>query len=215
MATVLGALTGTNPVIPATYITTVTWFGRGLAVLAAIRLALRLKRGAIPRTLWVWLAVILFYWVLMGAAARPPEGSRYVFVGAVGVLLVAAEAMAGRVSGRVTAAVAIIVALALPANIAQLRSGREDDALHHDAPFSKTEFAMIELARRKVDPEYIASADPNVTASAADCSSASLPAPTCGRSNATARPHSPLRNCGASPRSCARSPITPWWKRLD
>jgi len=164
LATVLGSLTGTNPVIPATYITTVTWFGRGLAVLAAIALAVRLKRGAIPRTLWVWLAVIVFYWVLMGAAARPPEGSRYVFVGAVGVLLVAAEAMAGRISGRVTASVFVIVALALPANIAQLRSGRENDALHHDAPVSRTEFAMIELARGRVDPDYVASDDPNVTA---------------------------------------------------
>jgi hypothetical protein len=164
MATVLGALTGTNPVIPATYITTVTWFGRALAVLALIALALRLKRGAIPRTLWVWLAVIASYWVLMGAAARPPEGSRYVFVGAVGVLLVAAEAMAGRISGRVTASVFVLVALALPANIAQLRSGRENDALHHEAPISRTEFAMIELARGRVDPEYVASADPNVTA---------------------------------------------------
>lgn len=164
MATVLGALTGTNPVIPATYTTEVTWLGRGLAVLVIVALAVRLWRGAIPRTLWAWLAVLLFYWVLMGLAARPPEASRYLFVGAVGVLLVAAEAMQGRISGRVTAIVAVIVLLALPANIEQLRSGREDDALHRDAPVSRTEFAMLELARDRVDPEYVASADPNVAA---------------------------------------------------
>lgn len=164
LATVLGALTGTNPVIPATYTTEVTWLGRGLAVLAMVALAIRLRRGAIPRTLWAWLAVLLFYWVLMGLAARPPEASRYVFVGTVGVLLVAAEAMHGRVSGRVTAVVAVIVLLALPANIEQLRSGREEDALHRDAPVSRTEFAMLELARDRVDPEYVASDDPNVAA---------------------------------------------------
>lgn len=163
-AAVLGALTGTNPVIPASYTTAVTWFGRGLAVLAAVALVRRLKRGAIPRTLWVWLAIVGFYWALMGAAARPPEGSRYVFVGAVGVLMVAAEALAGRISARLTAAVFVIVALALPANIAQLRSGPEADTLHHDAPISRSEFAMLELAGDRVDPEYTPTADPNVTA---------------------------------------------------
>lgn len=163
-AAVLGALTGTNPVIPATYITAVTWFGKALAVLAAAALAVRLWRGAIPRALWAWLAVLLFYWVSMGATARPPEGSRYVFFGAVAVLLVAAEAMQGRIGRRVTAGIVVVVLLALPANIAQLRSGHETDTLHHDAEVSRTEFAMLELAGDRVDPEYVASADPNVSA---------------------------------------------------
>ena len=163
-AAVLGALTGTNPVIPATYITAVTWFGKGLAVLGAVAIVVRLRLGAIPRALWAWLAVLLFYWVTMGAAARPPEGSRYVFFGAVAVLLVAAEAMSGRTGRRVTAAIFVIVVLALPANIAQLRSGHETDVLHHDADVSRTEFAMLELAGNRVAPDYIVSADPNVSA---------------------------------------------------
>jgi hypothetical protein len=151
-------------VIPATYITAVTWFGKALAVLAAVAVLVRLRLGGIPRALWAWLAVVLFYWTTMGAAARPPEGSRYVFFGAVGVLLVAAEAMGGRVGKRVTAGVVIVVLLALPANVAQLRSGHETDVLHHDAGVSRTEFAMLELAAERVDPEYVASADPNVSA---------------------------------------------------
>jgi hypothetical protein len=163
-AAVLGALTGTNPVIPATYITAVTWFGKGLAVLGAVAIGVRLWLGKIPRALWAWLAVLLFYWVTMGAAARPPEGSRYVFFGAVGVLLVAAEASSGRIGKRVTAAVFVIVALALPANIAQLRSSHETDVLHHDAGVSRAEFAMLELAGDRVDPEYVVSSDPNVSA---------------------------------------------------
>jgi hypothetical protein len=163
-AIVFGALTGTNPIIPGTYITPITWFGKGLAVLAAIAIVVRLRLGAIPRALWAWLALLLFYWVTMGLAARPPEGSRYVFFGAVAVLLVAAEAFSGRIGKRVTAAVFVIVALALPANIAQLRSGNETDVLHRDAGISRAEFAMLELAGNRVDPEYIASADPNVAA---------------------------------------------------
>ena len=163
-AVVLGALTGTNPVIPATYITAITWFGKALAVLAAGAILVRLWLGRIPRALWAWLAVVLFYWVTMGLTARPAEGSRYVFFGAVGVLLVAAEALGGRAGKRVAAGTAIVALLALPANIAQLRSGHEDDVLHHDAGVSKAEFAMLELAGGRVDPEYVASADPNVSA---------------------------------------------------
>lgn len=163
-AAVLGAVTGTNPVIPATYITEVTWFGKALAVLATAAVLVRLRLGAIPRTLWAWLAVLLFYWVTMGVAGRPAEGSRYVFFGAVGVLLVAATAMSGRIDSRVRAGLVILVLLALPANIAQLRSGHDGDVLHRDAEVSKAELAMLELAGNRVDPDYIVSSDPNVSA---------------------------------------------------
>jgi hypothetical protein len=162
LAAALGALTGTNPVIPASYITAVTWFGKGLAVLAAA-IALRLRLGRIPRALWAWLAIMLFYWVTLGAAARPPEGSRYLFFSALGILLIGAEALRGRVGNRLTAGIVLVALLALPANIAQLRSGADADTLHHDAGVSRTEFAMLELAGNRVDPEYVASADPNVS----------------------------------------------------
>jgi hypothetical protein len=161
-AAVLGSLTGTNPVLGATYITTVTWFGKALAVVVAVAVAVRLGLGRISRGLWAWLAVVFFYWALMGAAARPPEASRYVFFGAVGILLVAAEALGGRAGKRVAVGAAIIVALALPANIAQLESGNADDVLHHDAGVSRTEFAMLELAGDRVDPRYVPARDHNV-----------------------------------------------------
>jgi hypothetical protein len=163
-AAVFGALTGTNPVLAATYNTEITWFGKALAVLAALGLLVRLRLGAIPRTLWAWTAVLLFYWVTMGAAERPPQGSRYIFFGAVGVLLVAAEAFSGRVGNRTKAAAVVLVLLALPANVAQLRSGHEDDTLHRDAEVSRAEFAMLELAGDRVDPAYVVSSDANVSA---------------------------------------------------
>jgi hypothetical protein len=163
-AAVFGSLTGTNLVLAANYNTEITWFGKALAVLAALALLARLRLGAIPRTLWAWTAVLLFYWVTMGAAERPPQGSRYIFFGAVGVLLVAAEAFSGRVGKRIKAAVVVLVLLALPANIAQLRSGHEDDTLHRDAEVSRTEFAMLELAGDRVDPAYVVSSDANVSA---------------------------------------------------
>jgi hypothetical protein len=163
-AAVFGALTGTNPVIPATYTTVITWFGKALTVLAAGALLWRLGRRSIRPTLWAWIAVLAFYWVTMGAAARPPEGSRYLFFGAVAVLLIGAEAISGWVGRRLTVGVVVIALLALPANVAQLRSGSDADTLHHDAGVSRAEFAMLELAGDRVDPEYVASADPNVSA---------------------------------------------------
>ncbi len=163
-AAVLGSLTGTNPVLAATYTTVATWFGKALAVLAAAALALRIGGRRAPVALWAWLAMIVFYWVTMGLTARPPEGSRYLFFGAVGVVLLGAEAIAGRVGKRVAVGIVLVALLALPANIAQLRSGGDADTLHLDAKVSRTEFAMLELAAGRVDPEYVASADPNVSA---------------------------------------------------
>ncbi len=163
-AAVLGSLTGTNPILGATYITTITWFGKAAAIVAGIAVLVRLRLGAIPRTLWAWLAVVLFYWALMGAAGRPPEASRYVFFGAVGILLVAAEAIGSRAGRKVALGAAVIVVLALPANIAQLESGNSDDVLHHDAGVSRTEFAMLELAGNRVSPRYVAARDANVVA---------------------------------------------------
>jgi hypothetical protein len=163
-ASVLGSLTGTNPVLPGSYVTEVTWFGRALAVVAAIALALRLALGSLPRTIWVWLSILGSYWLLLAIVARPPQASRYLLVGAVAVILIAADALRGRVSGRLAAGLLVLAVLALPANVAQLLEGREGDTLHRDPPITSTEFAMLELARDEVDPNYMAGADPRVAA---------------------------------------------------
>ena len=164
LAAVSGALTGTSPVEPGIYGTTVTGTSRALAVLAVIVIAIRLWRGPVPRRFWVWLAVLATYWGFLALADRAPEGSRYIFAGAVGVLLVGAEALHGRVSKRLTAGIFIIVLIALPANVAQLLEGRDQDVLHKDASVSRTEFAMVELARDRVEPDYVVSSDPRVAA---------------------------------------------------
>lgn len=162
-AAVLGSLTGTNPVLPGSYATEVTWFGRVLAAAAAMALAVRLWWGSLPRTIWVWLAVLGSYWVQLGVAARPPQASRYILVGAILVVLIAADSMKGRVSNRLAAALLVLPLVAIPANVAQLLEGREADVLHHDPKVSGTEFAMLELAGKRVDPNYVVSADPRVT----------------------------------------------------
>jgi hypothetical protein len=161
-AAALGAMTGTNPILAGSYVTAVTWFGRALAVAAAVVLLARLCLGRLPRTIWVWLAILGSYWVFLAVAARPAEAGRYVLVAAVLIVLIAADAVRRRVSDGAAVALLILALVALPANIAQLKEGRADDTLHHDPPVSHAEFAMLELARNHVDPEYVVTSDPRV-----------------------------------------------------
>lgn len=162
-ASTMGSLTGTNPVQPGSYNSAVTWFGKALAVAAAIVLLARLWLGKLPRTIWVWLVVLGSYWLLLAIAGRPAEAGRYILVGSVLVVLIAADAVRRRVPDGVAVALLLLALVALPANIAQLTEGRADDVLHHDPPNARTEFAMLELARNHVDPEYVVSSDPRVT----------------------------------------------------
>ncbi len=161
-AAVFGGLTGTNPIQAGSYIGSVTWFGRALAVAAALVLLVRLFWGSLPRTIWVWLFVLGSYWTLLAIAARPAEGTRYTLVAAVLIVLIAADAVRRRLSNGVAIALLVLAAVALPANIAQLTQNRADDTLHHDPPVNSTEFAMLELARHQVDPDYFVTGDPRV-----------------------------------------------------
>ncbi len=159
----LGSITGTNPVQPAAYGTELTWFGKALAVLAIVALALRIKRGSLPVTFWVWIVVAATYWALLAIADRPPQGSRYILVGVVLTILIAADAVRKPLSEWATVAVFALVFVALPANIDSLLAGRDQDTLHTDIPKSRAEFAMLELARNRVAPDYVVSADPLVS----------------------------------------------------
>lgn len=163
-AVVLGSLTGTNPVIPASYGTEVTWFGRALAVLAAIALALRIRRGSLPITFWVWLVVLASYWTLLAVADRGPQGGRYILVGVVMTILIAADSVRRPLPKAATVALFALAFVALPANIDALLAGRHQDTLHTDIPKSRAEFAMLELARDHADPAYVVSSDPRVAA---------------------------------------------------
>jgi hypothetical protein len=161
-AAAMGSLTGTNPIVAGTYIGSVTWFGRALAVAAGVALLVRIWGRRLPRTIWIWLLVLGIYWGLLAIAARPAEGSRYILVAAALIVLIAADCARRRLPDPAAIALLVLAAVALPANIVQLTKDRGDDTLHHDPPVSSTEFAMLELAREHVDPEYVVTADPRV-----------------------------------------------------
>jgi hypothetical protein len=161
-AAALGSLTGTNPIQPGSYIGSVTWFGRALAVAAGVALLVRLWGRSLPRTIWIWLFVLGSYWALLALAARPAEATRYILVAAVLIVLVAADTARRRLPGAAAILLLVLALVALPANIVELTKGRAADTLHHDPPVSAAEFAMLELARAHVDPDYIVTGDPRV-----------------------------------------------------
>jgi hypothetical protein len=165
LGAVAGSIFGLNPtgaeVRPE--VTTVTAGGMVVAGFAVAGLVVRIRRGSVPHSLWVSLAVLITYWLTIAMGGRPPDSSRYILVGAVMVLLVAADALRGiRFSPLATAGFFLVVALAIPANIAKLNDGR---AVYRGiADVSRTEYAMLDLVGDKVDPGYVAGVDPAVQA---------------------------------------------------
>lgn len=165
LAAVVGSIFGLNPTgegVP-TSVTTVTAWGTALAALGVVALVFRIRRASVPEGMWVALVVILTYWVMISMAGRPPDSVRYLFVGAVTVFLVAAASLRGaKITGTALIVAACAVALAIPPNISKFYDERASSVT--DADNTRTEYAMYELARGRVDPEYLSVADPNVSA---------------------------------------------------
>lgn len=163
IAVSLGALTGTNSPIPASFGTDLTTLGKVLAVALLVILVARIVRGGAPRTLWVWLVVGGTYWTLLAIAARGGQSTRYLLVSAVLVLLIAVDLFPRPLSNRVGAALVVLALLPLPANIDAMMVGKDENVLRTDIAKTRAEFAMVELAGERVDPAYVVSADPRVT----------------------------------------------------
>jgi hypothetical protein len=165
LAAVVGSIFGLNPTGEGVdpNVTSVTPWGTVLAAFAVVGLIFRLRQGKVPMGLWVALAVVLAYWFEITLADRPPDSTRYLFVGAVAIFLIAASALRGRkITGPALIGAACVVALAIPPNISKFYDERASSIT--DADNTRTEYAMYELARGRVDPEYLAVADPNVSA---------------------------------------------------
>jgi len=163
LGAIMGCLTGLNPSgdgSPANVVG-VTAGGMVLAGFAVAGLLYRVRLGNVPPTLWAFLATAIGYWLTMTAAARAPDSTRYVFVGALLVLLVAVDAIRNvRFGAAATAGIFVVVALAIPANVQKLYDGRSYELDVSRA--SGSEYAMLELGRPHVNLDYNPSADPNV-----------------------------------------------------
>ena len=131
-------------------------FGRILAVAAVFALALRIRRGNVPASTWAFIGMALTWWTL-GALAfgvfRAPDSVRYVYLGSVTVMLVAASAVAPiRFSKLGLAALFAAAAFSLATNLALLRDGGLVFRASSDR--LQAQFAALELARGRVDPGF-------------------------------------------------------------
>lgn len=164
IAAVAGSVTGINPTGPGVFqpTTGITGWASALAAIAVVALIWRISRGRVPRTLWVFLAVALGYWVLIALGNRAPDSSRYIFVGTLLVFLVAADALAGGRLPRTAVFAALgVVAFAIPPNVAKLYDGRGPQL--NDATTSRVEYAMLDLVRGPIPVEYAPGKDERVT----------------------------------------------------
>jgi len=168
IAAIAGSVFGLNPTGPGVFqpTTGITGWGSALGALAAVALAWRVSRGGVPRTLWIFLGVAVSYWILIALGGRGADSSRYIFAGTLLVFLVAADALADALAGARLPAVAVFVALgvvafAIPPNIAKLYDGRGPQL--NDATTSRVEYAMLDLVRGPIPPEYAPGKDERVT----------------------------------------------------
>jgi hypothetical protein len=159
----IGSVTGLNPTAGGAppEVTTITAAPAVVAGLAVAGLVYRVRRGGVPSTLWMFLATAIAYWVTMAMGARAPDGTRYLYVGTLLVLLVAVDAIRGiRFSPLATLGFFAVVLFALPANVQKLNDGRGLEL--QSARVLSSEFAMLDLARGHVAPHYLPSTDPRV-----------------------------------------------------
>ena len=146
---------------PASYLIDSPW-GYVVGAAAAVALVLRLRRGAIPASLWTSLAILVSYWISIVLATHysaEPNQNRYVYDGVVFVLLVATDAVSGTTISR-TAVVVLFAATAcaLATNIALMQAGGA--YLRFYTATDRAELAAVEIARDHVSPTFVPNREP-------------------------------------------------------
>jgi hypothetical protein len=138
-----------------------TGWAHAAAIAFLIALAVRVRQGGLPRSFWVSVAVALAYWSLIGfvGSADPVRGPgvpRYIYPGAVVLLLVATDALRGvAFSSRGLAVLFGVTAFGLIGNLALLRAG----GVYFRAYASQigTDLAMVEVASASVPQDLVPS----------------------------------------------------------
>ncbi|HEY0392200.1 MAG TPA: hypothetical protein VGC63_10845 [Solirubrobacterales bacterium] len=120
------------------------------------------RRGPVPKTLWPPLAILLVFWVELGIVLIPGRTAaepRYLYAGALTLLLVIVEMLRGVRTTRLTVAVAVaLTGAAVAGNLARFQEGRQVlDAIQKEA---RADMAVIELAGLDGDQAFT----PNLSA---------------------------------------------------
>ena len=131
-------------------------YGIPIAAIAAAALVFRLRRGPVHPTLWAALAALLSFWLLLALGlglGRNPTTVRYVYPGAVLVLIVGAEALRGVRLGRgIVVAIAVAAPLALLTNLYRLREG--GNYLRNYSLNQRAALTAVEIARSHLEPGF-------------------------------------------------------------
>jgi len=140
-------------------------WGRPLLLAAAAVLAWRLATlRPVPVRAYALLAMAASFWLLGGlqrAQISSPDASRYLYVGALFVLLIAVELVRGARVGRwIAALVVALTGLAVLANVGDLRAGAR--GLRASADVARADLGALELARDDVKPGYRATRFPGI-----------------------------------------------------
>lgn len=160
----VGSMFGVNPTGPGVtpFVTELTPWGAILGAVGVFGLGYRIKRGSVPTGLWIVLAALLAYWLMITLADRPPDSTRYLFVSAMAILLIAAAGLHGsRLTTPMLIGAACVVAFAIPPNISKFYDSRASSVV--DAENTQAEYAMLELARPHVHSDYFPVADERVS----------------------------------------------------
>jgi hypothetical protein len=165
-AGVLSALAGLAEINVGTDTGTYLTWGAPLLALAVVAMVWRLSRlGGIPPRVLTLLAMTLGFWVLTGIGraylsvgplvlTATGDESRYLYVGAVFVALLAVELARGSApSWRMRVIAGVLVAAAVVSNIAPLRDGSR--FLRSQAQVTDTELGTLNISRPIVKPDYV------------------------------------------------------------
>ncbi len=130
--------------------------GAPLAALAWLGLVVGIVRGRATPWLWAMLATMLAIWAELALGeglGRSAETVRYVYVGAVFAVIIAAELLRGaRLHGLGLAALIVVVGLALAGNAARARDGID---FYRDFTISlRAAQTALEIGRDSIPPDY-------------------------------------------------------------
>jgi hypothetical protein len=133
-----------------------TWGYVALAVLVALVIYTRARGRRFSPGLWPVLAAAATFWFLAGFNAIPGReawSSRYLYVGALFVLLIAAELLKGvRPGRRALLAGGAVTLVAVGFNLVPLREGR--DFFKAQTVLTRADLGAIEIAAGSVEPGF-------------------------------------------------------------
>jgi hypothetical protein len=141
-------------------------WGRALLPVVAVLVAWRLQRlHKVPRWLWVAVAIGGSYWILAGLnvkLGRGPTASRYQYVSAIFILLIAAELLRGvRIPRNGLIAISVVAAAAVMGNLTLLFHWYQ--IWKGQIELERADLAALEIIRGSVPPTFVLTPDVSST----------------------------------------------------